>query len=117
VFVPRLFCVRRHRVTKTGEWDGSEVRSSKLWTESTVLSRRYEISASPYQDPNWLRQLFSPEFVDWLASEPPPDFSFELAYGVLVGSIEENYPDVAALDALCEATASVAARIGRECEE
>lgn len=116
-FVPRLFCTRRHRLTRDGEWDGSEVRSSKLWTESTSLTKRYEVSASPYQDQNWLRQLFSPELVDWLATAPPADFSFELAYGLLVGSIEENYPDVAGLDALCEATAHLADRIRRECEE
>jgi hypothetical protein len=116
-FVPRLICTRRHRVVRSDEWNAFDVRQSRLWTESTALDRRYEITAAPYQDPIWLRRLFSPEFVDWLASEPPPDFSFELAYGLLVGSVEENYPGLAAFDALCEATAHVAEHVRSECEE
>lgn len=116
-FVPRLFCVRPGRRTRDDEFYGFEARYSKLWTESTKLNERYAVSTSPFQDPIWLRQLFSPAFVDWLATVPPEDFSFELAYGTLLGSVEEDYPDVAALGALCEATAYVAERIRRECEE
>ena len=51
------------------------------------------------------------------ATEPPADFSFELAYGALLGSIEEDEPTPAALAALCDATAHVAERIASECEE
>ncbi len=116
-FAPRLFCVRRGRHTRDDEFYGLEARHSKLWTESTALNQRYAISTSPFQDPNWLRQLFSPAFVDYLATEPPPDFSFELAYGALLGSVEQDSPDAAALGALCDATARVAERIRRECEE
>ncbi len=68
-FVPRLFCVRRGRSTRDDEFYGFEARHSKLWTESTKLNERYTISTSPFQDPNWLRQLFSPALVDWLASD------------------------------------------------
>ncbi len=94
-FVPRLFCVRTGRRTRDDEYYGFEPRFSKLWTESTALNERFHISTSPYQDQNWLRQLFSPAFVDWIASKAPPGFSFELAYG----------------------SAEVARRIARECEE
>lgn len=116
-FVPRLFCIRKGRRTRDDEFYGFEARHSKLWTESTKLSERYTVSTSPFQDPVWLRQLFSPALVDWLASAPPADFSFELAYGALLGSVEQDDPDVASLAALCEATAHVAARVRRECEE
>ncbi len=116
-FAPRLFCVRKGRRTRDDEFYGFEARYSKLWTESTKLNEHYVISTSPFQDPLWLRQLFSPAFVDYLASEPPADFSFELAYDSLVGSVEEDYPDAAGLEALCRATAKVAERIRRECEE
>ena len=116
-YAPRLFCIRRGRSTRDDEFYGFEARYTKLWTESTALNERYEVSSSPYQDPNWMRQLFSPAFVDWLATEPPGDFSFELAYGALLGSIEEGEPDADGLAALCAATAHVAARIRRECEE
>jgi hypothetical protein len=116
-FVPRLFCIRKGRSTRDDEFYGFEARSSKLWTESTVLNERYTVSTSPFQDPLWLRRLFSPALVDWLATAPPADFSFELAYGALLGSVEQDYPDAAGLAALCEATAHVAARIRKECEE
>jgi hypothetical protein len=116
-FAPRVFCVRRGRSTRDDEFYGFEARHSKLWTESTALNERYEVATSPYQDPNWLRQLFSPAFVDWLGTKPPADFSFELAYGALLGSIEADAPGADDLVALCEATAYVATRVRRECEE
>lgn len=114
---PRLFCVRSGRSTRDDEFYGFEARHSKLWTESTALNQRYTISTSPYQDPNWMRQLFSPALVDYLASKPPADFSFELAYGILLGSVEADDPGVEGLAVLCEATAHVAERIARECRE
>jgi hypothetical protein len=115
--VPRLFCIRSGRSTRDDEFYGFEARHSKLWTESTALNRRYTISTSPFQDPNWMRQLFSPALVDYLATKPPADFSFELAYGVLLGSVEDDDPGADGLAALCEATVEVAERIARECGE
>jgi len=116
-FAPRVFCIRRGRSTRDDEFYGFEARHSKLWTESTALNERFDVSTGPYQDPNWLRQLFSPSFVDWLGTKPPADFSFELAYGSLLGSIEEDNPGADGLAALCDATAHVATRIREECEE
>ena len=110
-FAPRVFCIRQGRRTRDDEFYGFEARDSKLWTESAALSERYLVSTSPFQDQNWLRQLFSPAFIDWLSTEPPADFSFELAYGALLGTIEEDDPTPAALAALCDATAHVAERI------
>ena len=116
-FAPRVFCIRRGRSTRDDEFYGFEARHSKLWTESVALNERYEVSTSPFQDPMWLRQLFSPSLVDWLGSRPPADFSFELAYGALLGSIENDDPGADGLAALCEATAHVATRVREECEE
>ncbi|HEX5609497.1 MAG TPA: hypothetical protein VFX45_05320 [Solirubrobacterales bacterium] len=116
-FAPRVFCIRRGRSTRDDEFYGFEARHSKLWTESTALNQRFLITTSPYQDPSWMRQLFSPALVDYLATEPPADFSFELAYGSLLGSVEDDDPGADGLAALCDATAHVAARIARECEE
>ena len=82
-----------------------------------ALNERYKVSTSPFQEQNWLRQLFSPAFVDWLATTPPDDFSFELAYGALLGSVEGRDAGPDDLAALCDATAAVAARIARECAE
>jgi hypothetical protein len=116
-FAPRVFCIRRGRSTRDDEFYGFEARHSKLWTESTALNERYTVSTGPYQDPNWMRQLFSPALVDYLATEPPADFSFELAYGILLGSIEDDDPSADGLGALCDATVRVAERIARECGE
>jgi hypothetical protein len=114
--VPRLFCVRKGRFTDNVRY-GMEIRHADLWTESVALSERFKVQTGLFQDPNWMRQLFSPSFIDWLATAEPPDFSFELAYGDLVGSIEEDDPDEATLTSLCEATAGVAERIRDECLE
>ena len=116
-FAPRVFCVRSGRTTRDDEFYGFEARHSKLWTESIALNERYRVATSPYQDQNWLRQLFAPAFVDWLAHSAPPGFSFELAYGALLCSTEEADPDPTALAALAAATAHVAGRIAAECGE
>ena len=116
-FAPRVFCIRRGRSTRDDEFYGFEARHSKLWTESTVLNERFAVTTSPFQDQIWLRRLFSPSFIDWLRTAEPADFSFELAYGALLGSVESDDPDADGLAALCEATAHVATRIRRECEE
>ena len=116
-FAPRVFCIRRGRVTRDDEFYGFEARHSKLWTESTALNERFAVTTSPYQDPIWLRRLFSPGFIDWLRTAEPADFSFELAYGTVLGSIEVDDPGADGLAALCDATARVAIRIREECEE
>ena len=114
--VPRLFCIRRGRWTDTTHY-GMEIRESELWTESEKLNSRCKVQSGLFQAPNWMRPLFSPVFIDWLATAHPQDFSFELAYGDLVGSIEQDAPDEPTLAALCEATVYVAERIRNECLE
>ena len=49
--------------------------------------------------------------------ESPADFSFELAYGSLLCSIEEDDPDEARLAALWDSSAVVAKRIADESRE
>lgn len=116
-FAPRLFCVREGRRTRDDHFYGFGARHSKVWTESEALSERYTVTTSPYQDPNWMRQLFSPTFIDWLVTAPPPEYSFELAYGTVLGAIEEDFPGIAELDALCGVTSEVASRIRTESHE
>jgi hypothetical protein len=115
-FVPRLGCDRKGRITDDTHY-GFEVRSSRLWTESEKLNQRFEVKVSPFQDDNWLRQLFIPTFIDWLGESSPGDFSFELAYGSLLCSVEEDEPDAARLETLWEGGAMVAKRIRDESNE
>lgn len=116
-FVPRLLCIRRGRRIRPNPIvsSGFVPRHSQRWVESTALNQRYEITISPYQDLEWMRRLFTPSFVDWLASEAPASFSFELVFGTLFGSVDGDDPSAAALAALYDATARVAARIREEC--
>ncbi len=116
-FSPRLFCIRNGRVTRDDEFYGFGVRNTKVWTESVALSERYTVTTSPYQDPNWMRQLLSPVVIDWLVSVPPEDFSFELAYGVLLGSVESDDPGPDGLKALVAAVAHLGKRVRAECGE
>jgi hypothetical protein len=115
-FVPRLDCERRGRITDDVHY-GFEVRNSRLWTESEKLNERFKVTVSPFQDDNWLRQLFAPTFVDWLADGSPGDFSFELAYGSLLCSVEDDDPGEDGLAELWKAGATVAARIRDESME
>jgi hypothetical protein len=115
-FVPRLICERKGRWTDTTHY-GFEVRSSRLWTESEALNARFKVTVSPFQDDNWLRQLFIPSFIDWLGESSPGDFSFELAYGSLLCSVEADQPGEQGLAALWEAAATVAKRIRDESSE
>ena len=112
-FAPRVFCERRGRVIDQAH-HGFSLDDEALWTESEALSARYQVTTGPYQEQNWMRQLFAPTFIDWLATEPPEDFSFELAYGWLVCSVEDDAPDLEGLTRLCEATSHVARRIREE---
>lgn len=114
--VPRLFCRPPRRVEGIGGM-GFELDDEAVWTESEALAARYEVATSPYQEENWMRQLFSPEFIDWLVTESPKSFAFELAYGDLVGSIEVGDGSVEQLAGLWDATGAVAERIGDECAE
>ncbi len=50
--------------------------------ESVELDRRYIVEVAKGQDHVWLRQLFPPTFIDWLASNTPVDFGFRLDGGV-----------------------------------
>ena len=50
--------------------------------ESLELDRRFVVEVAKGQGENWLFQLFSPAFIDFLAHETPRDFGFKLDSGV-----------------------------------
>jgi hypothetical protein len=116
VMIPRLFC-NCHGQHSGHHGYGLELDDEAVWTESVALEGRYRVTTSPYQDPVPVRELLEPTFIHWLAAEPPRDFSFELAYGDLVGSIEEPAPNVERLTDLWEAITHVAQRIRFEARE
>ena len=100
--------------------DGAEdvFRSTeRVELESEALDRKCEIFANRGCDANWLRQLFSPSFVDFLADSSPEGFAFEVENGVLCVNVNRHRGNARELDELCTAAASVAKRITDEAGE
>jgi hypothetical protein len=90
--------------------------------ESVALDRRYVVEVAKGQDQAWLRQLFPPSFIDWLAANTPVDFGFRLDGGVFTcecpqyrgqhradGEVDEEH-----LDLLAGAGGKAASRIRDE---
>lgn len=85
--------------------------------ESAALEERYEIFTGRGQDEVWLRQLFAPSFIVWLAESAPEKFAFELVGGALCCCVNGHRKSAAQLDELRAATAAVAARLREESRE
>jgi hypothetical protein len=90
--------------------------------ESMELDRRYIVEVAKGQDHAWLRQVFPPSFIDWLASNTPVDFGFRLDNGVFIcecpqyrgqhradGEVDEEH-----LDLLAKAGGRAGSRIREE---
>ena len=115
--VSGLYCQRRAGPRLL---DGAEDvfrRKQRLELESEDLDRDHEIFHDPNTDENWLRQLFAPSFIVWLAEEAPPDLAFELTAGALCVDVEDHMDSAEELDDVCEAAAVVAARRRGEAAE
>jgi hypothetical protein len=90
--------------------------------ESVELDRRYIVEVAKGQDHAWLRQLFPPSFIDWLASNTPVDFGFRLDGGVFSCECPQyrgqhradGEVDFEHLDLLAEAGGRAASRIRDE---
>jgi hypothetical protein len=113
--VPELYCQRKFGLRAL---EGLEdvFRSSKerVKLESEALDDRYEIFSAKAQDPNRLRQLFSPTFIVWLTDSTPEKFAFELVDGALCCFVNGHKDNAEDLDAISAATAAVARRLREE---
>lgn len=104
-------------------WDNDQRPKQSQTFESVELERRYVVEVAADQSQNWIYQLFSPSFVDWLGRSTPPDFGFKLDLGVFhcetpqwrgqaaatTGEVEDE-----SLDLLLESGSRVASRIRDE---
>jgi len=86
--------------------DDKEVR-----LESDRFLERYAVSTDGDQDQVAVWQLFSPSLIQWLTTDAPPRFSFELQDGALACFVPGYTEDEGELDALCAAAARVFARV------
>ena len=122
-YVPFLSCRPHEFGGALYHWDNDHRPKAKQRFESVELDRRYVVEAADGQSQNWIFQLFSPTFIDWLARSTPVDFGFKLDLGVfhcetpqwrgqetsLTGEVEPE-----ALDLLLETGGKVASRIRDE---
>lgn len=122
-YVPMLCCRPDELTGGLYYWGGDQRPRQSQKFESAELERRYLIEVAKGQSQSWIFQLFSPSFIDWLASSTPRDFGFKLDLGVFTcetpqwrgqaGSLDGEV-DFAALDVLTEAGGRVASRIRDE---
>jgi hypothetical protein len=117
-FVPELYCQRKSGLRALEKFeDVFRGNKQRVKLESEALDRRYEIFATKEQDANWLRQLFSPTFIVWLAESAPEKFAFELVGGTLCCYVSGHKENAAALDTIAAATGAVAKRLRDEALE
>ncbi|MEO7197185.1 MAG: hypothetical protein ABIZ50_01795, partial [Solirubrobacterales bacterium] len=122
-YVPMLACRPDELMSGLYHWGGDQRPRQSQQFESVELERRYVVEVAGGQSQNWIFQLFSPTFIDWLAHSTPQDFGFKLDLGVftcetpqwrgqapsLTGEVEPE-----SLDLLLENGGRVASRIRDE---
>jgi hypothetical protein len=114
-FVPELYCQRKFGLRALEKLEDVFRRSKeRVELESEALDERYEIFAGTGQDPNRLRQLFSPTFIVWLSDSAPEKFAFELVGGNLCCYVSGHKKKAAELDTVRAASAAVATRLREE---
>jgi hypothetical protein len=117
-FVPELYCQRKFGLRALEKFeDAFRGNKERVTLESEKLLGKYEIFATKEQDAVWLRRLFSPSFIVWLADSTPDKFAFELVGGTLCCYVNGHKEKTADLDALAAATGAVARRLREEAGE
>jgi hypothetical protein len=116
--VPELYCQRKFGLRALEKFeDAFRGDKERVTLESEKLLDKYEIFATREQDAVWLRQLFSPSFIVWLADSAPDKFAFELVDGTLCCYVNGHKEKAADLDAIAAATGAVAKRLRDEALE
>jgi hypothetical protein len=116
-FVRKLLCHDERRIGGVNIFGLDFSGDEKVVFESAAINERYSIRTAAGQDQAWLRELFTPKFIDWLATRPMDEFSFELVAGLLCVSVGERLDRSDQLDWLCGAATYVAGRIRGEVAE
>jgi hypothetical protein len=115
-FAPALVCRDRGELgggapaqLPTEQWQPTEL-------ESTVFNHRYRLLSLAGQDPVYVREVFSPALIAWLAHDVPAGFSFELNERHLVVALP-GHLDAEGQEQLCALAAEVGRRLREEAEE
>jgi hypothetical protein len=115
--LPALFVQRRFGFRFLDGAEDTFRSTTRVTLESEELDKRCEIFADPACDQVWLRRLFSPTFVDYLASQTPEGFAFEIENGTLCVNVNRHRGKAGELDELAQAAGTVAKRIRDEAAE
>lgn len=115
--VSDVHCQRRSGFRFMDSAEDAFRRMQRLELESHALDKRYEIFYGAEDHEAWMKQLFSPSFIVWLAEAAPEDFAFEFSAGSLCVNTRGHRDNAPDLDALCEAGGRVARRLAEEAAE
>ena len=114
-FAPALIC-RDRAVLDASPASLPAERWEEARLESRAFDERYRLLALAGQDQGWLRELFSPALISWLAHDAAPGLSWELNSGELVVLLPDA-GDGSALERLAGDAGELARRIRIEAEE
>jgi hypothetical protein len=115
-FAVRVLChdrrlSERDRSNPDADREVVELDDQVVRLESERFLQRYVVSTDHDQDQVSVWQLFDPSLIEWLTTEAPAGFSFELQDGALSCFTPGFSADEADLDALCAGAARVFARV------
>jgi len=86
----------------------------RVTLESEAMRDKYEIFMGKEEDAVWVRRLFSPSFIVWLAETPPEKFAFELENGYLCAYVPKHRDSATGLDEMTAVGIKVAERLLEE---
>jgi len=115
--VDGLYCNRKSGFSFLEGVEDAFRRNERVSLESEAMANEYEVFHRKDEDPNWIRQLFSPTFIVWLTESAPEKFAFELESGMLCCNVKGHRKHAAQLDEMREATSAIATRIREEVAE
>jgi hypothetical protein len=115
-FAIRVLChdrglSKRDRANPDADREVIELDDQAVRLESEQFLQRYAVSTDHDQDQLSVWQLFDPSLIQWLTTEAPAGFSFELQDGALSCFVPGYTAAEPELDALCAAAARVFARV------
>lgn len=115
--VEQVFCQRRSGFRFIDSAEDVFRRMQRLELESESFDKRFEVFYGANDSQNWIKQLFSPSFIVWLAEQAPSELAFELSAGSLCVNVKNHHDNAAELDQICEAAGVVARRLAAEAAE
>jgi hypothetical protein len=91
--------------------------TQRVHLESVTAENRYALHAGTGDDEVWVRRVFTPSFIVWLADHSPRELGFQLWDGWLCTFVPRMHSEPHVLDAVCEACSAIARRLVEESAE